>query len=540
MTQNTMIKVNQYSQKRLVSVFIFSSIVLIAFLSYKDILNYFFTAMDSFTLIDTGRIRSFKDVVRIFSEPLMNGTEFAEIMKYYRPISTLSFGLDYAVWGLDPFGYHLTNLILHALVSVLIFFLLSFLTKKDRVTAWFGAIIFTIHPILAESVPAIARRQDIMATLFLLLSLLLFFKYAAGVLYKGAYLLFSLFFYALALGSKETAVILPFLICAYLVLFQYNKFSKTVLVDVLKKNALYFEVTLVLLGWRTYILRGLGGYNSGISVPVTPIFQSITNFFRYLLYPVPFLNMPAIPSRNLNGQSYSLFSLLTIAVLLMFFLMVSLPRQRRRMRKFLVGLNEGKVVLFSIVWIGLFLTLHVSAQVFCAYHMYMAAVPFCMVLSVVMTKSFRNKHTIIGSVMFIATAALSISFLAYSPLTRNYGEWKESGDISSMFLSELSGIVAGLPPKSIIHIYDLPAAISSYKLENPHAVSVTYLNSYSIKSWIEMKYPDKFPEVVVERTIELETLPKKLYLETETLEGHNVNIIVNFGRGTKGGERERI
>ena len=89
------------------------SIVIIAYLTYRDMLGYFFTAQDSTTLIDTGRVRSFRDVLRIFNEPLMNGTTLTLLSIFYRPIATLSYSLDYAIWGLDPFGYHLTDLILH-------------------------------------------------------------------------------------------------------------------------------------------------------------------------------------------------------------------------------------------------------------------------------------------------------------------------------------------------------------------------------------------------------------------------------------------
>ena len=90
------------------------SIALIAFLTYRDILGYFFTATDTLTLIDTSQIRSFRDIVRIFTEPLMNGTIFiVDGGKFYRPISVLSYSLEYSIWQLDPFGYHLSYLILH-------------------------------------------------------------------------------------------------------------------------------------------------------------------------------------------------------------------------------------------------------------------------------------------------------------------------------------------------------------------------------------------------------------------------------------------
>ena len=74
------------------------SIILLGFLTYQDMLGYFFTAQDSTTLIDTGRVHSFRDVLRILNEPLMNGTTLTKLSLFYRPVSTLSYSLDYSIW----------------------------------------------------------------------------------------------------------------------------------------------------------------------------------------------------------------------------------------------------------------------------------------------------------------------------------------------------------------------------------------------------------------------------------------------------------
>src|SRR4030095_9619717 len=116
-------------QKRvLITALLACSIVSVGYVAYQDMLGYFFTPTDSPTLIDPGRVRSFRDVLRIFNEPLMNGTTLTNLSLFYRPISTLSYSLDYSIWGLNPFGYHLTDLILHILVSLSVFLLLLRLT----------------------------------------------------------------------------------------------------------------------------------------------------------------------------------------------------------------------------------------------------------------------------------------------------------------------------------------------------------------------------------------------------------------------------
>ncbi|MCX5896449.1 MAG: hypothetical protein NTZ51_11560, partial [Proteobacteria bacterium] len=141
------------------------SITLVAFVTYRDMLGYFFTGIDTLALIETSRIHSLKDVVKILTESMMSDTGFTEFLKYYRPLTMLSYGLDYSLWKLNPFGYQTTDLVLHLLVAIFVFLLVWSLTNGNQVKAWLSSIIFTTHPILVANVPAISRRADILATL---------------------------------------------------------------------------------------------------------------------------------------------------------------------------------------------------------------------------------------------------------------------------------------------------------------------------------------------------------------------------------------
>jgi len=85
-------------------------------------------------------------------------------MGHYQPLSWATFGLDYLVWGLEPFGYHLTNLLLHAANAALFYFVTLRLLSAGRasadtpgktalrVAAGFGALLFAVHPLRVESV----------------------------------------------------------------------------------------------------------------------------------------------------------------------------------------------------------------------------------------------------------------------------------------------------------------------------------------------------------------------------------------------------
>jgi hypothetical protein len=236
-------------------------IVLTSLIAYGASLGYSFTGVDTLTLTDTGRLRSYSDVIRIFTEPLMNGTEFVSISKFYRPVSTLSYGLDHAVWGLEPFGYQLTNLLLHCAVSVLVFGIVYVLTGRERWTAWLAGFVFTTHPILAQTVPVTSRRQDILASLFLLLALLSFFKLRAAGSRRWRWWIPALGCYALSLGSKEIGIVLPVLAFVH----AYGERPGGVAISSRKLRAAigasfpFFVLTGVYLVWRAAVLGGIGG-----------------------------------------------------------------------------------------------------------------------------------------------------------------------------------------------------------------------------------------------------------------------------------------
>ncbi len=139
----------------------------------------------------------------------------------WHPLTIISYAVDYAIWGTNPFGYHLTNNILHglntALVLLLTVLLCSEAAKKgpDKPPAGYwplragivAALLFGLHPLRVESVVWVAERKDVLTAFFFLLSVLAYLRYATGG--KAAFYVAALLTFALALLSKPMAVTLP-------------------------------------------------------------------------------------------------------------------------------------------------------------------------------------------------------------------------------------------------------------------------------------------------------------------------------------------
>lgn len=130
--------------------------------------------------------------------------------EYYRPLATWSLALDRSIHGTSPWGFHLTNLLLHAGNAILLFFLLR-RVSSDAVAPFVAAAIFAVHPVLSESVVWVSGRTDLLACCFVLAATLAAIRASEGAGPKNVprlVLLAALI--ACALLSKEAAVTVPF------------------------------------------------------------------------------------------------------------------------------------------------------------------------------------------------------------------------------------------------------------------------------------------------------------------------------------------
>jgi protein O-mannosyl-transferase len=135
------------------------------------------------------------------------------------PVTWLTFAIDYRVWGLDPVGFHLTNLVIHAANAALFFVVARRLLAAGlgpvggsalRLAAATAAAFWALHPLRVESVAWVTERRDVVSGFFLLLAVLAYLRAAeVGQARRRRWLAASVGSYALALASKATGVTLP-------------------------------------------------------------------------------------------------------------------------------------------------------------------------------------------------------------------------------------------------------------------------------------------------------------------------------------------
>jgi len=143
----------------------------------------------------------------------------ATVMGHWIPVTWLTLGADFALWGMNPFGYHLTNLLLHTTNAVLFYFVSRRLLRlampaASRGTVILGAaaaaLVFAVHPLRVESVAWITERRDVLSGLFFLAAILAYLRgVETGDRIEPRWRTYSLLLFAGGLLSKASVMTLP-------------------------------------------------------------------------------------------------------------------------------------------------------------------------------------------------------------------------------------------------------------------------------------------------------------------------------------------
>jgi len=199
---------------------------------------------------------------------------------FWFPLTWFSHALDYALWGLNPGMHHLTNIVVHGLNTLLVFFLALRLflrtkvnyntlsSKIDKTTSTQAlivssvtALLFSLHPLRVESVAWATERKDLLCAFFVLLSLLSYLSYTSSTHGKSRWFWFTtgLFLFILALMSKPMAVTFPvvLLLLDFYPLKRLNRNSTKKLSVVLEKTP--FFVLSIIFSVLAIITQKTGG-----------------------------------------------------------------------------------------------------------------------------------------------------------------------------------------------------------------------------------------------------------------------------------------
>jgi hypothetical protein len=207
---------NRFINLDIIGPLLFLSLLIVAL--YWRVYGYDFVSLDDSFIYDNLQIKNGLSIDNIFWAFSNTTTTF------WLPVTWISFFLDYEIYGMNPGGYHITNVIIHICNTLILFVILYQITQK-KWQSFFVAALFSCHPIHVESIAWISERKDVLSTFFLMLFLFSYVQYTKKE--NIVRYLIAMFFFLLGLMSKPMLVTVPITIILldYWPLYRFEKNS---------------------------------------------------------------------------------------------------------------------------------------------------------------------------------------------------------------------------------------------------------------------------------------------------------------------------
>ena len=193
-------------------------VLALTFAAYAETLTFQFVHDDHGQIVDNPAVHSWAYVRQYFTAPVWAGVAPEDLGNYYRPVFLLWLRLNDAVLGMRPWAWHLTTVLVHLAVTVLVFLLAS-RVLRDSYSAALAALVFGVHPVHIEGVTWISGVTEPLLGLFLLSSFLCYLKQHEERDKAAGWMALSLTLYVIAMFEKETGLALPLIIFAHAWLF---------------------------------------------------------------------------------------------------------------------------------------------------------------------------------------------------------------------------------------------------------------------------------------------------------------------------------
>jgi tetratricopeptide (TPR) repeat protein len=315
-------------------------VAVVAFAVYLNALGNGFIYDDHSQVLRNYAIRDARNIPELFLRSAWTFEGAPPTSNYYRPMLNLLYMLNYYLFGLQAWGYHLVNVLFHVGNTVLVFLLTSALLTGRHAEGqtpgpvrsstflsppFIAALLFATTPIHIEAVTWIAGLSDVSFSFFFLLS---FYLYVLSDKSRWWLYLFSLLSFSLSLLSKEPALMLPLILAAYDYAFGKRPLRAP---GLLKRYTPYVLVACAYLIARYFVLGGFAPLKrlATLSTPqlIMTIFPLFSLYLRKLILPINLNFWPVISPIKTHLSTEGMLSL--CATLIFVALMVATLRKKR-------------------------------------------------------------------------------------------------------------------------------------------------------------------------------------------------------------------
>jgi len=328
---------------------------------------------DHFLIVESfSYIHKLSDIGHAFLEDVSHQAQGGNL---YRPMLTASLILSAQISGIAPFGYHLLDIMLHCASCCLLFAILQIFGFK-RSISFCGTLFFCVHPAITQAVAWIPGRNDSLLAIFILSAFITYIKFLSSSSLK--WYVFHLLCFILAMFTKESAIMLPFIALWYSLSLRREKvFSLTTI--------------LLLAGWGIVIVNWYVMRSTAQIVPVGDKFQAaiaiFSNFrivlfyFGKIFWPFDLSYAPVISDIHITAGIISLGLL---------FLFVFYSERK-----------DWNLIIFGVIWFIVFLIpTFFRTPKFYEHRIY---IPFIGILIILLSLSFANLKPFLKRIVPFAT-----------------------------------------------------------------------------------------------------------------------------------------
>ncbi len=309
----------------------------------------------------------------------------------WHPLTWLSLAADYQLFKTYAGGFHIVNVLYHIINTLLLFYLLKYLTNAIWPSAFIAAA-FALHPLHVESVAWVAERKDVLSTMFWFLTMLAYVKFVKDK--KIKWYLSAIVLFALGLMSKPMLVTLP----AVLLLIDYWPLERKISLRLFVEKIPFFLLSLASCGVTFIVQRDFGSMSFGGTVGLkTRICNAIISYSVYLwkmIWPAKLAMLYPHPGNDLSKYQIVFSTLLLVVILVC-----------------IIFLQKYK--FFTIGWLWYFVTLlpaiglvQVGSQAYADRYTYIPLIGVFMIITFSSIQYLSKRNCIFLSMLLLACWAV--------------------------------------------------------------------------------------------------------------------------------------
>jgi Tfp pilus assembly protein PilF len=296
-------------------------VLVLTFFTYSGTLSYEFVYDDVTQIVDNSSVKDWSYIPGFFTSHSWAHRDQSASGNYYRPVFMIWLVVNYHLFGLNTWSWHFVTVLSHLVVTLAVFLLAERLSR-DRLTAFFAALIFGLHPVHIETVAWVSGATEQMMAIPLIFSFMAYLNNREGRPKARLWFVLSLVLYMVALFDKETSVVFVGFIFTYEWVMkkdeQKNYIKRAISASI--RTVPYLALAIFYLTVRVIALNGFSHVNPKYQFPIPVILMTLPSviwgYVKLLIFPVglsPDYDSPVIHSPGLSNFYFPLLMLALIA-----------------------------------------------------------------------------------------------------------------------------------------------------------------------------------------------------------------------------------